>query len=112
MKKSNALKAIEKIANGNSLTKKTILELFISQVTKELLDMDACVLNTDWVGLKKIIHRLHASFLYFNMNEPILLIEKITDTAGQEINTTSEQVNELKEICFNLFNEFKAELNK
>jgi spore maturation protein CgeB len=112
MKKSNALKAIEKIANGNSQTKRKILELFISQTTKELIDIDTCILTNEWIELKKITHKLHASFLYFNMKEPIRLVEKLTDTAGKEITTTNKQVNELKNICVQLINEFTIELKK
>jgi HPt (histidine-containing phosphotransfer) domain-containing protein len=112
MKKSSVLKEVEKFAKGNKQTKIKFIELFISQNSQEIQQLQACLINKDWSEIKKIVHRMKATFILLAMKEAKTLTDTIGETAGVNVKATAQQVNKLSKICLEVISEFKNEKAK
>lgn len=110
MKKSKELIELEKIAGNKASEKRELLEIFIKQTSEQLIQMNACLAKKDWKELKRIAHSMKSTFLHIKMERAIALTEIIRTTAGVNIKTTKEQVNELMILCTQLLGEFSREL--
>jgi HPt (histidine-containing phosphotransfer) domain-containing protein len=110
MKKSKELIELEKIAGNKASEKRKLLEIFIKQTTKQLSQINSCLVKKDWMELKRIAHSMKSTFLHIKMKRAIELTELIRTTAGENIRVTKEQVNELIIICSPLLEEFSREL--
>ena len=109
-RKSNELKELEKIAGGNKQAKKKLLEIFINQTSEQLIQINSCVVKHNWDELKRITHSMKSTFLYVKMERSIELTELLRTTAGANIKTTKEQVDELIILGSQLLREFSFEL--
>ena len=110
MRKSKELIELEKLAGGLKLEKKKLLEIFIKQTTEQVALINSCLTKKDWKELKRITHSMKSTFLHIKMERAIALTEIIRTTAGVNIKTTKEQVNELMILCTQLLGEFSREL--
>ncbi len=110
MQKSNELKELEKIARGEQSVKKELLEIFIRQVSMKIEQMNSCLQNKDWKELESLAHSMKSVFLHIKMIRPIELTELLRTTAGIDIKTTTQQLNELATISSLLIDEFSREL--
>lgn len=110
--KSNELKELEKIAGGIDVEKKKLLEIFVNQTSKQLAQINNCLVKKDWKELKRLTHSMKSSFLHLKMNRAIELTEIIRTTAGKNTKATAQHVNELTILCSQLLGEFDLELKK
>ncbi len=112
MKKNSVLNEVEKFAKGNKQTKIKYMELFISQTSQEIKDLQACLENKDWSEVKRIVHRMRSSFIFLAMQEAKTLADTIWKTAGINSKTTSQQINKLSKLCLEVISEFENEKAK
>lgn len=112
MQKTRELQAIEKIVGNKKKAKKKLLEIFIRQASQQIEQLQTCLPNSDWKEIIRLAHKMKSTFIIADMPEAKALADAIGNTAGINLELTTQQVNALITICSRVITEFKKELKK
>jgi HPt (histidine-containing phosphotransfer) domain-containing protein len=107
MGKDNVLYRLEKFSKGDEHTKNKLIEILIRQLTQQVEQLQKSLSNKDWQEINRLAHKMKSSFLLLKMERPIELTEMLRETAGMNIKITTQQLNELENICLKIISELK-----
>ena len=104
------LSKMEIISNGDQVFIQKMLQLFVQENEKALLEITESYQKKDFKKLKATVHRIKPSIFSFNIEkifESILYIEKF-ESKEDDLNLLNSKINNLKEILTAVIDDIKS----
>lgn len=101
---------MEIISNGDQVFIQKMLQLFVQENEKALLEITESYQKKDFKKLKATVHRIKPSIFSFNIEkifESILYIEKF-ESKEDDLNLLNSKINNLKEILTAVMDDIKS----
>ena len=100
---------------GDAVTVKNIIDLFVSQTPGNVEQLKAFATNKDWISLKKLCHKMKASYALMGLSKIKNYLQEIEDDCEQNIINVSKfetYLNTVQEINLKAVDELESYLAK
>jgi HPt (histidine-containing phosphotransfer) domain-containing protein len=105
------LSYLKQLSNGSNEFIYEMISVFIEQTPKEIDSLENHLKNKDWASLRKVAHKMKASFSFMGIKELETVIRSTEEYAANETNLDllPDMVDKIKSISMQAVQELEAE---